>query len=170
MYQVLGFLQAGKINSLLDSHHLSDSADTDIDHYGVVRWAASFGAFIRSVGMPPCNNHGAMEAIDATKRMVQLYPDTFQLVTTTHEFKKAFRTSSVWLVNGHGRRPIIGNSLAALRNFYSLGIRYMTGSQGHPATTWITTDLERSSHTTATRLGPNLAVTQTRLSFQKARA
>ncbi|ORX55131.1 hypothetical protein DM01DRAFT_1362757 [Hesseltinella vesiculosa] len=68
----------------------------------------------------------ALESIDAVKRMVQLHPKTFQLAMDTKDFKKAYRHGRVASMMGMEGGQMIGNSLAALRNFYDLGIRYMT--------------------------------------------
>jgi membrane dipeptidase len=69
-----------------------------------------------------------MESIDAVKRMIGLHPKTFQFVTSTKEFKKAYRNRRVASMMGMEGGQMIGNSMAALRTFYDLGVRYMTVS------------------------------------------
>ncbi|KAF7724198.1 dipeptidase 1 (renal) [Apophysomyces ossiformis] len=68
----------------------------------------------------------AMESIDVVKRMVGLYPDTFELVTTSQQFQTAFKRGRIGSMLGMEGGQMIGNSIAALRTFYDLGIRYMT--------------------------------------------
>jgi membrane dipeptidase len=70
----------------------------------------------------------AMESIDVTKRMINLYPDTFKFVTSTHQFKKAVKHGRIASMMGMEGGQMMDSSLAALRLFYDLGIRYMTVS------------------------------------------
>ncbi|KAG0186038.1 dipeptidase 1 (renal) [Apophysomyces sp. BC1034] len=67
-----------------------------------------------------------MESIDVTKRMINLYRDTFELVTTTKEFEIAFKRGRISSMMGVEGGQMIENSMAALRTFYDLGVRYMT--------------------------------------------
>lgn len=71
----------------------------------------------------------ALESIDATKRMVNLYPETFQLATNTREFQKAVRHGRVASMMGMEGGQMIDSNMAALRQFYELGVRYMTVSE-----------------------------------------
>jgi membrane dipeptidase len=68
----------------------------------------------------------AMQSIDVTKRMVNLYPETFQLATSTREFQNAMRHGRFASMMGIEGGQMIDNSMAALRQFYELGVRYMT--------------------------------------------
>lgn len=70
----------------------------------------------------------AMESIDVVKRMAALHPDTFAYVTNTKEFKKAYQHGKIASMLGMEGGQYIDNSLAALRAFYALGVRYMTVS------------------------------------------
>lgn len=63
-----------------------------------------------------------------TKRMINLYPETFQLATNTKEFKKAFKNGRIASMMGIEGGQMIDSSMAALRQFYELGVRYMTVS------------------------------------------
>lgn len=71
----------------------------------------------------------AMEAIDVTKRMVNLYPETFQLATNTRQFHRAIRHGRVASMMGIEGGQMIDSSMVALRQFFDLGVRYMTVSQ-----------------------------------------
>jgi membrane dipeptidase len=67
-----------------------------------------------------------MEQIDDVHRLTERYPDTFELALTADDvvrIHKAGRIASMIGVEG-GRQ--IGGSLAALRQYYNLGARYMT--------------------------------------------
>lgn len=70
----------------------------------------------------------AMEAIDVVKRMAARYPKTFEYVTNTHDFKRAMRHGRIASAMGMEGGQMIDSSMVALRQFYELGIRYMTVS------------------------------------------
>ncbi|KAI9254560.1 membrane dipeptidase-domain-containing protein [Phascolomyces articulosus] len=121
----LAFLRGGKINDL-DLTHLEDS-HTDLTkikegHLGGQMWSI----------YAPCEMKEenqillAFQSIDAIKRVIAKYPETFEYVTNTHEFKKAQRHGKLASTMGLEGGQYIYNSFAALRNFYDLGIRYMT--------------------------------------------
>jgi membrane dipeptidase len=115
----------GKINDM-DLTRL-DWGHTDIErlhegHVGGQFWSIYY----------PCDRTqdnqilGALEAIDVTKRMINKYPKTFQFVTNTHQYKKAQKHHRIASMMGVEGGQMIDNSLAVLRQFYDLGVRYMT--------------------------------------------
>jgi membrane dipeptidase len=67
----------------------------------------------------------AMELIDATNREVERHEDLV-LCTTADEIRSAKKAGRICLLMGIEGGYAIDNSLYALRNFYRLGIRYMT--------------------------------------------
>ncbi|ORZ10788.1 dipeptidase 1-like protein [Absidia repens] len=122
---LLAFDKKGKINNL-DIYHLNNS-HTDISRIEKGHLMGQFWSVYTECEATDDNQVlAAMESIDAVKRMVQLHPKTFQLVTSTKQFKKAFRNRRVASMMGMEGGQMIGNSMAALRTFYDLGIRYMT--------------------------------------------
>src|SRR3954447_13202987 len=67
-----------------------------------------------------------IEQIDVVRRMIEAYPQDLELARTADDvvrIHKAGRVASMMGVEG-GRQ--IGGSLAALRQYYNLGARYMT--------------------------------------------
>lgn len=68
----------------------------------------------------------AMDLIDATYREVEKYPNQLSLCTTADEIRRAKKQKKVCALMGIEGGYAIENSLYALRNFYRLGIRYMT--------------------------------------------
>jgi membrane dipeptidase len=67
----------------------------------------------------------AMELIDATNREVERHEDLV-LCTSADEIRSAKKAGKICLLMGIEGGYAIDNSLYALRNFYRLGIRYMT--------------------------------------------
>lgn len=68
----------------------------------------------------------AMDLIDATYREVEKHPDTMVRCDTADEIRKAKKAKKICALMGIEGGYAIENSLYALRDFYRLGIRYMT--------------------------------------------
>jgi membrane dipeptidase len=68
----------------------------------------------------------AMDLIDATYREVEKHPQQLMMCTTAADIRRAKRVGKVCALMGIEGGYAIENSLFALREFYRLGIRYMT--------------------------------------------
>jgi membrane dipeptidase len=68
----------------------------------------------------------AMDLIDATYRATEKYPGQLMLCTTSADIRRAKRVGKVCALMGIEGGYAIENSLSALREFYRLGVRYMT--------------------------------------------
>lgn len=68
----------------------------------------------------------AMELIDATNREVERHPQELASCATAAQIRQAKRQNKVCVLMGIEGGYVIENSLFALRNFYRLGVRYMT--------------------------------------------
>jgi len=68
----------------------------------------------------------AMDLIDATNREVEKYPNQLTSCTTADQIRQAKKQKTICALMGIEGGYVIENSLYALRNFYRLGIRYMT--------------------------------------------
>ena len=68
----------------------------------------------------------AMDLIDATMREVEKHPNALVFCTTADDIRRAKKQKKVCALMGIEGGYAIENSLYALRNFYRLGIRYMT--------------------------------------------
>ena len=68
----------------------------------------------------------AMDLIDATYREVEKHPGALTICTTAAEIRRVKKSNKICALMGIEGGYAIENSLYALRNFYRLGIRYMT--------------------------------------------
>ncbi|HVE56095.1 MAG TPA: dipeptidase [Pyrinomonadaceae bacterium] len=68
----------------------------------------------------------AMDMIDATNREVEKHPDVLIRCNTADEIRRAKKQKKICALMGIEGGYAIENSLYALRDFYRLGIRYMT--------------------------------------------
>ena len=68
----------------------------------------------------------AMDMIDATMREVERHPNALVFCSTAAQIRQAKKQNKVCALMGIEGGYVIENSLFALRNFYRLGIRYMT--------------------------------------------
>src|SRR5580698_5875328 len=67
-----------------------------------------------------------LELIDSVKQQVAKYPDQIMFVTTPEGIEYAHRTHKFAALMGIEGGHSIENSLALLRQYYALGVRYMT--------------------------------------------
>lgn len=77
----------------------------------------------------------AMDLIDATNREVERHPDVLVSCTASAQIRQAKKQNKICALMGIEGGYAIENSLHALRNFYRLGIRYMTLTH-NVATDW----------------------------------
>jgi membrane dipeptidase len=68
----------------------------------------------------------AMDMIDSVYRLAERYPNDFSMSTSVADIRLAKRQKRIAALMGIEGGHAIENSLAALRDFYRLGIRYMT--------------------------------------------
>lgn len=68
----------------------------------------------------------ALDLIDVSYRMIEKYPRELLLATSTADIRRAKKEGKVGVLFGIEGGHAIENSLPALREFYRLGVRYMT--------------------------------------------
>jgi membrane dipeptidase len=88
------------------------------------------GAQFWSVYIPPEAPGGfartQLEQIDLARRLIERYPDTFQLTGTAADIRAAKKAGRIGSMLGIEGGHAIEDSLGALRAYYDLGVRYMT--------------------------------------------
>lgn len=67
-----------------------------------------------------------LQQIDVAKRIVAKYPKDMAMTSSVAEFKKAWKHGKIAGVMGVEGLHQIGNSIAALRQYFALGVRYVT--------------------------------------------
>lgn len=68
----------------------------------------------------------AIEQIDLTLRLVESYPETFQLVGGPSEVKGVYASGKIACSIGIEGLHMAGNSIGIIRAFYRLGVRYVS--------------------------------------------
>lgn len=70
----------------------------------------------------------AIEQIDLTLRLVESYPETFQLVSGPSEVKDVYASGKIACSIGIEGLHMAGNSIGIIRAFYRLGVRYVSNT------------------------------------------
>jgi membrane dipeptidase len=100
--------------------------DTDIERLR----RGGLGAQFWSVYVPGEVGSGyarmQLEQLDIARRVIEKYPDVFQIALSSEDIRKAHRAGRIASLMGMEGGHVIENSLGALRAYYDLGARYMT--------------------------------------------
>ena len=159
--------RAGRDLDKLDISQPQPSISTDIERLrrgGVGGLFFSAYAAIRGRGAigPQEAVRGALEQIDVIHRIVARYPDTFEQAFTADDMERIFRSGKIGVFIGLEGGHHIDSSLAALRTFYRLGVRYMTLTWNHH-TPWADSWFEPPKHDGLTRFGEEVVGEMNRL-------
>jgi len=93
-----------------------------------------------------------LEQIDIALRMIEKYPDAFELALGADAIEAAFARGKIASLLGVEGGHVIGNSLGTLRTLYRLGVRYMTLT--HNVTTdWADSAMDAPRHGGLTAFG-----------------
>jgi membrane dipeptidase len=126
---------------------------------GGVFWAAYVP--VETIGHAPGAARVALEQIDLIHRMVERSPD-MEMALTAADVERIHRQRKVAALIGIEGGHAIENSLGALRQFYALGVRYMTLT--HTSTIdWADAATDSARHGGLTRFGEEVVREMNRL-------
>ncbi|GAA96435.1 uncharacterized protein L969DRAFT_74645 [Mixia osmundae IAM 14324] len=76
--------------------------------------------------MPAYTVRDTLEQIDIVKQSVAQYSSTFRLATSAADIQQSFKSGFIASLMGAEGAHQLGNSLAVLRQYYEVGVRYLT--------------------------------------------
>ncbi len=103
-----------------------------------------------------------MEQIDDVHRLTERYPDTFELALTADDVVRIHKSGRIASLIGMEGGHSIHNSLAALRQLYGAGARYMTLTHTKN-TDWADSATDAPQHNGLTRFGEEVVREMNRL-------
>lgn len=153
----------GRFDNEIADFDFSDTSDTATDDRGAMHTdlprlrEGKIGAQFWSVYVPAALSEpqavlATLEQIDVTKRLVARFPNELALAVTADDVERARSAGKIASLMGMEGGHSIGSSLAALRQMYALGARYMTltHSQNTP---WADSATDTPEHNGLTDLG-----------------
>jgi membrane dipeptidase len=139
--------------STVDLRSRVDGLDTDIPRLREGGVGGQFWSVWVPAAMPELEaSRMAIEQLDVVKRFVAQYPDAFALATTADEVERAFAAGRIASLLGLEGGSMIASSLAALRQFHALGVRYMTLTHWR-TTRWADAATDEPQHDGLTAFG-----------------
>ena len=120
--------RAGGDPARYDLRQRQDSFMTDIPRLRAGRVGAQFwSAYVDNDSIPTgAAMRVAMRQIDIAQRMTRQYPQDFEFARTAADIERSNKQNRIASLIGVEGGHAIDNSLAALRQFHELGVRYMT--------------------------------------------
>ena len=104
----------------------------------------------------------ALDLIDVTYRQIEKYPKDLMLATSTADIRRAKKEGKVGVLMGIEGGHAIENSLSALREFYRLGVRYMTLTHNN-TNEWADACCDTAKHNGLTDFGKDVVREMNRL-------
>jgi len=117
----------GLRTSTVDLRAHVDGLDTDIPRLREGGVGGQFWSVWVPAALPELDAFRmAIEQLDIVRRFVAGHPEAFSLATTADEVERTFAAGRIASLIGLEGGSMIASSLAALRQFHALGVRYMT--------------------------------------------
>ena len=103
-----------------------------------------------------------VEQIDTARRIIEAYPAHLTLASTADDMVRIHRRGKIGSLLGVEGGRQIGGSMAALRQFYNLGVRYMTLTHSQ-TTEWADSGTDEPKHDGLTPFGIEVVKEMNRL-------
>ena len=103
-----------------------------------------------------------LEQIDTTRRLIDAYPGDLEFAASADDMVRIHRRGKIGSLMGIEGGRQIGGSLAALRQFYSLGVRYMTLTHSQ-TTEWADSGTDQPKHGGLSPFGEKVVAEMNRL-------
>ncbi len=104
----------------------------------------------------------AMDLIDVVYRAAERYPNQLMMATSVADIRRAKRDGKIAVLMGIEGGHAIENSLSALREFYRLGVRYMTLTHNN-TNDWADSSRDKPLHNGLTDFGKEVVREMNRL-------
>ena len=129
---------------------------TDVARLRQGRIGAQFWSVYVSAGLTDQQAvQAVMEQIDVTRRLIARYPQDLQFAQTSAEVAQAMKAGKVASLLGMEGGYAIANSPGVLRQFYALGVRYMTLAH-YKTTIWADSATDAPQHDGLTDFGKQI--------------
>ncbi len=110
---------------------------------------------------PSDTAHLQLEQIDIALRIISEHPDTFELALTADDIERVFAIGKIASLLGMEGGYALGNSLAAIRTYYDLGVRYITLTH-NVSVDWADAALGEQRHDGLTEFGRTMVLEMNR--------
>jgi len=150
-------------SNIVSSNGVPFSFSTDIPRLRAGRVGAQFwSVFIPTEIKGSDAIETTLEQIDLVKRMAAAYPADFEMAYTAADVRRIHRSGKIASLIGIEGGHQINNSLAALRQMYDLGARYMTLTHTRN-TDWADSATDTPAHQGLTDFGKDVVREMNRL-------
>jgi membrane dipeptidase len=155
--------QLAKIDLRTDTSKLEKPLHTDIPRLRRGGLGAQFWSVYIPVSIQgPEAVQTVMEQIDDVHRFAEIYPDVFEVARTADDVVRIHKAGRIASLSGMEGGHSINNSLAALRQLYEAGARYMTITHS-TNTDWADAATDAPKHGGLTRFGEEVIREMNRL-------
>ena len=148
-----------------DTTRLDAPMHTDLARLRAGRIGGQFWSVyvpINATGGGPRDFQTTLEQIDFVKRLVARYPDDLELAYTADDVVRIHKAGKIASMMGAEGGHSIGDSLAALRQLYAAGARYMSLTHSR-STRWADSANDEPRHGGLTRFGREVVREMNRL-------
>ncbi len=154
--------QLSKIDLNQNTQVLSPTMHTDLPRLRKGGVQAQFWSVYVPFYTPSESLLATIEQIDVVKRLIKHYSNDLSLATSADDVERIHQSQKIASLIGMEGGHSMGNSLAALRQLYDLGARYMTltHNQTHD---WADAAADQSKHQGLSKFGEQVVLEMNRL-------